>query len=179
MIDIIPNSVIKDKFVLELLNYSGRVRLTKSFVFEEDIFYVPTKEVIFMPCTFPTIEHEICHMIEMKDYDRCLKVDWGLALPQKSVYSEKPNRIISAAVREIRVRAINSIFSKCTKISSNIVWADAVKEMLPYGKFKTIQDFFDWEEDLHNKTVQAWNKDRIEAEWKNKLDYIHNWMETK
>lgn len=174
-----PNSVVKNKFALELINYSNRISLIVGLEFENE-YYIPTKQTIFIPYSFPNIGHEIAHMVEMKDYSRCIKTDWGFLDPEKSVKSNKPNRIIAAAAREIRVRAIESIFSNnVTKIGKNQIWIEAIYGILPYGKFDTFKDFLDWEEDLHNKTIKAWNADRIETEWKSKLDYIHNWMETK
>lgn len=35
-----------------------------------------------------------------------------------------------------------------------------------------------WMDHLRERTYQAWSLDRIDHEWKVRLDHIRNWMET-
>jgi hypothetical protein len=61
----------------------------------------------------------------------------------------------------------------------NPIWSDMLKKGLPYGRFKTFQDINIWIGDLEEKTRKAWSIERIRFEWKKRVDYIANWMETK
>lgn len=138
--------------------------------------YIPTKNGIIMPTCMPTIDHEIAHIVEMNDITRIVKPDLGLNMGFKN--SESHSEFFCVVAREAKVRAIQtSMGYKPIRIKDH--GGFDVQAHLPYGRFQSYKNFLEWEEHLHTSTVKAWGKDRVMSEWKTRLDYIHNWMETK
>lgn len=143
------------------------------------------------------LEHQICHMVEMQDLQRCLLPNWGFTSPlSKTIYSEDPKRkdklirkeqlIVSkehlyrALARETRVRSIEKLISNSSYLLlNNPIWIDMVKCSLPFGKFTSTSDVGDWLDSITESTSKIWNLDRIEFEWKTRIDYISNHLESK
>lgn len=143
--------------------------------------YYPRKDYIYFACDLPTIEHEISHMVEINE-SRTLLPDWGLKT-FSNLDKETTSAIVAGAAREVRVRAIQAhLFDvkpdKIRTLADNPAWPDSMISRCPYGKFKSRTDFVTWIEDLHEKTYKAWNIDKIESIWNNRVEYIFNWMET-
>jgi hypothetical protein len=69
--------------------------------------YMPRKELIIFTCELPRVSHEIAHMVEMNNFDRLKKDDWGLIFndwfrgkESKFDYSKFSNKfIIGSAAR--------------------------------------------------------------------------------
>lgn len=49
---------------------------------------------------------------------------------------------------------------------------------LPFGRFKSMKDVIVWAAHLDETTFFDWNLDRIQHEWKNRLSFLQEWMET-
>lgn len=173
--------------VHELLAMDSRIRLPKLFgdVDENKGFFV-TKETIYIPYILPAIQHDIAHMLEINDHNRCLIPDWGMPRFDGKI-SVRP--FFAALAREVRTRAIQThitVFaSEEEKAQStaydqfnNSYWKELAEELLPFGRFKNSQDLTSWMAMLRERTHKAWNLDRIHSEWRTRLTCIQNWMET-
>lgn len=136
---------------------------------------------IYIPYALPSAEHEIAHMVEMKNSKRWTMADWGLIGNPSFVDEVKPGLFFAAFAREVRVRAIQQHLTKQEwhPLSQHIAWGGkAIESRLPFGRFKSLMDVELWDMDLHAKTYNAWSTDRIEHEWKIRLNHIQNYMET-
>lgn len=172
------------KFEKHLLLMDKRFRLydicDREFDEYKKHYYIPTKEYIILSYTIPNIAHEISHFVEMNNFDRLIKPDFGFD-PIGSNKYKSPKNIVQAISRENRVVAIESIIKNIDysiPIKENDYWFETFKNILPFGKFKTIENVFDWSEFIYISTKNKWSKDRIEHEWKIRLNYVQNWMET-
>lgn len=152
----------------------------------EDMGYIPSKDRLLFPCGLPTATHEIAHMVEMKNLNRCLLPDWGMIPPSKSGdYSKWQSKagFFAALSREIRVRAIERHMvgprDTIVNILNNSTWKDMSGERLPFGRFDSMKTLSAWIDNLHQRTYNAWSLDRIRHEWTVRLDHIRHWMETK
>jgi hypothetical protein len=132
----------------------------------EGAYYIPTKKAIFIPGIFiirPA--HEIAHMVEMNDINRCVKPDWGMTLK----HNVNPRLYFSSLAREVRTRAIESIISdeKFTlgstsfNIFNNPSWRYDMRNNLPFGRFKKENEVQDWVDDIRDRVLKSWSKDRI------------------
>lgn len=174
----------KDKlspFALHLLEGEKRFRLHQFFGEGggAGFFWTPTS--IHIPYGLPAIEHEIAHMVELENEQRCLLPDWGLSNFAPKIGQEiQPKLLIAALSREDRVRAIQSLM--CDKgypsILDNSIWAEWAQMMIPFGRFKSMQDAREWSAHVRASTIQRWSLDRIEHEWKRRLALIQDRMET-
>lgn len=174
-------------FCKSIFSKSPRVKLMEMLNLD-DRYYIPSKDVIVFPCQFMRIEeHEVAHMVEMNNFRRLLKHDWGMKNFSNSNPSNK--EFFAALSREIRVRAISLVLRGVEKncshddtsynIFKNIhYWDPEVKARIPFGKFKTFKDVQEWMEHLRDTTIAHWSLDRIESEWFRRMDFISNWMET-
>ncbi len=178
-------------FVRSLCEEEPRFRL---YPMLEDIdknkYFFLTKQHIYIPFRFPTIEHEISHAVEMIDPKRWLLPDWGFA--NQPYISEKgltARLAFVAMAREIRVRAIrihmqsehlNKEGSSLYNILNNqLAWGEWARRFTPFGRFRNYNDVYAWANDLREKTYNAWSLDRITFEWSRRLTAMQNWMETK
>ena len=50
---------------------------------------------------------------------------------------------------------------------------------LPLGKFKTEKEIQDWVKNLWMRTFKTWSLDRIEGEFKKRIEMVQEFMETK
>lgn len=126
----------------------------------------------------PDIRHEIGHMLELNNFSRLLQDDFGM----RNGFPESARGLFAALARETRVRAIQLRLTKenATEfIFINSFWLEETHKHLHFGKFKCPEDIKNWVHDLGNKTLRAWNKDRIMTEWNKRVEYIRNWQETK
>lgn len=195
---LLDNTTIFDKYEGENLFIAGLLGMEERFRFyyglskrNDQDYYYPTKQYIFMPFTtdndfVASAAHEIAHMVEMQNYKRCLLPDWGMhAGPKKNT----PSEYFAMLARETRVRAIEMIIApfSCEKekqsstrydIFNNPYFGSELKKMIPFGRFKNAQEVKDWTYALRDRTLRDWSRERIFEEWKNKLDYIRDWMET-
>lgn len=144
--------------------------------------YMVNKERIYFHPLFPNPSHEVAHMVEMNNLERCIQNDWGL--PQRTLaYGPKNNyrSYLAALSREIRVRAIqhhlNNPINIINSTRTNIT--DYIELFGNLGKFKSFSEVQDWANYLQEQTYCAWSVERIVHEWRCKFDYIFNWMETK
>jgi hypothetical protein len=187
-------------FVRHLLKMEPRIRLSMFFGDVKNMtgFFL-TKEHIYFPCRIQPVSHELAHCVEMQDKRRWTMDDWGFALPPhmrkgapkkyNDARWQSKGGLFAAVSREQRVLAINSVISPLakdhhdyygTKITTQLSWNGFHSDWyLPFGRFKTMKDVEVWLNDLFEKTVSHWSLDRIEAEWKVRLDHMQNWMETK
>lgn len=147
--------------------------------------YIPKRSVVKIPVDFPTLNHQIAHMVEIEDINRCTINDWGFGEPksEKNFFKYSNKMVLRILSREIRVRAIQlHLNDKCDKNLSSIV--NQIKHLLKrrldngLGKFKNIQDLYQWEDHLRQTTYDAWNEDRIIHEWNRRISFIKDWMET-
>lgn len=140
--------------------------------------YYPTKEKIYIATGIPPIEHEMAHLVEMENDSRIFLKDFGM----KSDKGKSNSIFLVACVREIRVRAIQShLVDKvrdpfhsfiCSRPSS---WKSDVSKRVPFGRFKNADEWEDWAQDLFDKTVKHWDKDRVECEWNRKAKLLNDW----
>jgi hypothetical protein len=176
-------------FPRSLLKMEPRIRVhAMADDVEENKFMFVTKTNFHIPHGFPPIEHEIAHMVEMKDPARWTLPDLGMAIFPKG--DPSPKMMFAAMAREIRVRAIQLHLIPEDQYSDgnhrtlfNILnnehaWGGWARTMTPFGRFKNYQDVWDWANGMRERTFNAWNKDRIVHEWKIRLNHIQNWMET-
>lgn len=150
---------------------------------DKQVGFLITKDTIHIPYQLPSIEHEIAHLVEMKDSKRWTMTDFGMGNPDIDHMSAE--RIFQALSREVRARAIElhltgKIIKSDSKymIFNNPFWYSAVKKHLPFGKFKNMDEVTAWVEDLRDKTYAAWSEDRVVHEWKIRLEHIQNHMES-
>lgn len=200
-------------FCYELMNDGTNIQLIMGggMAFTDNtVGYIPSKETLYIAEGLPSIDHEIAHMLEMRDFNRLTKVDLGLESPfdRNAKFTIKESAFFAASAREARVVAIQSVINAIEsihsidhrldtytrnisisvralggrKLTNNIIWENKCIDFLKnnqYGRFKTSYDYVQWIDDIHEKTVKAWTKDRIIVEFKNRLNFINNWMETK
>jgi hypothetical protein len=184
----------KDKFssvhplVHELLVMDSRIRLNPLFgdVDPEKGFFI-TKNTIHIPYELPAIQHDIAHLLELTNCKRWVMSDWGM--PRFDGSNINARKVFAALSREIRTRAIQlhitrfhneeeKLRSTAYNQFNNFYWEELVKSHLPFGRFETFQDVEVWMADLRERTYNRWSLDRIQTEWKTRLTYIQNWMET-
>ncbi len=150
-------------------------------------YYIPRKDFIIFPCQLFQIEdHDLAHMVEMNNFQRLLKPDWGMKT--FSDHSPSNKGFFAALSREIRVRTISLILRGREKdhdpadtsyiIFNNSYWRAESESRIPFGKFKSFKDVQEWAEYLRDTTLSHWSLDRIESEWFRRMDFISNWMET-
>jgi len=180
-------------FVRHLLRGENRFRMPDigNDKFNDEQFFVVTKEAIYCPYILPAVEHEIAHAVEMKDKARWCLPDWGLTFKDFVRHVPmKPSRFFASMAREVRVRAIqmrmdhshnNDVLSTTYNILNNeYAWGGYhTKRFLPYGRFRTYEDVQAWVNDLREKAYNAWSLERIDHEWMIRLAHMQNWMETK
>lgn len=174
-------------FARSLLILDSRIRINED-AFLDDKFFFVTKQHIYVPHGIPSIEHEIAHAVEMRNKDRWLLPDWGLAFGTKWNDNITPRIMFASMAREIRVRAIqlhmfpdklNDAQSTAVNILNNeYAWGHWARMMVPFGRFRCYQDVWDWAADLREKTYKAWSLERIAHEWKIRLTHMQEWMET-
>src|SRR5271155_179106 len=93
-------------FVYNLLKMEDRIRV---FEFGDELVggkpegkwlaYYPTKQHLYIPIMLPTVEHQIAHMVEIKQ-ERCTIPDWGLVNFGIDKYSNPSDKhFLSALVR--------------------------------------------------------------------------------
>lgn len=172
--------------VLSLLHVDSRIRIYPLYgdVDEDKGFFV-TKDHIFFPYVLPKIEHDIAHLVELKSSRRWTLPDWGM--PRFSKEDIKPGPFYAALARETRTRAIQlhlqpekvgDMSSTVFNPLANPYWEMMACKLLPFGRFKCMQDIHCWVGHLRERTYQAWCLDRIEHEWQMRINHISNWMET-
>lgn len=174
--------------VHELLGMDERIRLNPFFgdVDPDKGFFI-TKSTIHIPFQLPAIQHDIAHLLELTNPKRWVMADWGM--PRFDGPNISNRRVFAALSREIRTRAIqlhltcfdcekNKLCSTAYDQFNNPYWAELVQAHLPFGRFETFKDVRTWMADLRERTYNRWSLDRIQTEWKTRLTYIQNWMET-
>lgn len=199
---------LSNKFISHLLGMDKRIYAydmlkTPLRPNEELPAYVVTKDRIAIPgFSIPEFEHEIAHFVEMNNFQRLLLPDFGM---ESFVGNKEPRgaKLFAAVSREIRVRTIaviikdrfsNPPYSFTESIINHPAWGDWMKQSLPFGKFdifpntgclklldtpdKESNKLVQWIETLYQTTLKKWNLQRIEHEWKVRLEFIQNWMET-
>ena len=171
----------ESKFVKELIALDSRIMLYPYF---SGVIigrgYLPSKTLIKIPAEIPRISHQIAHMVEIKT-ERCIFPDWGFEELTDDILKNNP---FAKVARECRVLAIEKhIRPTCRDgvhlITNNFWWNTPVKEAIPFGRFKDIKDVENWAGLITENTFKRWNLDRVEEEWKSRLNYIANWMESK
>lgn len=175
-----------DPFVLNLLKMDSRIRVCPFYGdVEEDKGFFVTKDNIFIPHVLPKVEHDIAHLVELKNSKRWTMTDWGMPRFEKDII--KPGPFFAALSREVRTRAIqlhmepkamgNENDTTYNQLA-NPYWYDMTKKLLPFGRFKSMQDVGCWLGHQRECTYKAWCLDRIVHEWSVRLNHIRNWMET-
>ena len=190
LLSIDPRFVVYRSFSESEQTFVGSDGITRRFI--DDCFFIPTKEIVYWPYLNPRLSHQIAHMLEMTDETRQIKVDWGLRNCSKF---KSPEGLIIATAREVRVRAIeNHICAKKSmvfdekenrwikanlfRLTENKNWMTLLEDILPYGRFKTMQDVKDWINTISETTYKEWNINRIDETWKKRVDVLRNWMES-
>ncbi len=86
---------------------------------------------------------------------------------------------------EIKVRAIQcrleerKINNFATTILGHVFWGTTAELLLPFAKFQTLNHLEEWIDNLAKSTYNRWTEDKIEFEFKKRLDYWRDWTETK
>lgn len=176
-------------FVRHLLQMDDRIRLCGFYGdVEEDKGFFITKEAIHIPYILPLVEHDIAHLCELVNPNRWTMDDWGMSRFDEPKI--KPRALFAAFTREVRTRAIQmhmmrfkdeqeKLRSTAYSQLNNFYWVDCIKQELPFGRFKSMQDVQDFNASLRERVYQKWNTDRIETEWVKRLTHIQNYMETQ
>lgn len=131
---------------------------------DNTIGYYPTKGKIYITEHLPTIQHEIAHMVELKNMNRLLEIDFGFKMFEGK--NATKNEWIAASAREIRTRTIDRLIEKspCVKEPGlNSYWRELLHSRMPLGRFKTTKELIEWEQKLVEQTLKNWNVDRIET----------------
>ena len=181
-----PQLLNLNPLVQRLCAMEPRIRVCNLFGdIEEDKGFFVTKSHIFIPHQLPKIEHDISHLLELRNSKRWTLPDWGM--PRFNDATIKCGPFFAALCREVRTRAIqlhlepetigNETSTTWNQLA-NPYWSDMTERLLPFGRFKCMKDVKCWMGDLRERTYQAWSLDRIDHEWKVRLDHIRNWMET-
>lgn len=181
-----PQLLDMNPFIKHLFSMESRIRVYNLYGDVEDNkgFFV-TKSHIFLPYQLPKIEHDVSHLLELRNPKRWTMVDWGM--PRFNDNTIKCSPFFAALSRETRTRAIQLHFEpeaigdeKSTTFNqlANSYWLDMTQRFLPFGRFKCMKDVHCWMGELRDRTYQAWSLDRIDHEWKVRLNHIQNWMET-
>jgi hypothetical protein len=65
---------------LDLLEMDQRIQVYSLYGdLEEDVGYIPRKTGLFFPVGIPSAEHEIAHMVEMRNKERWTMTDFGFS----------------------------------------------------------------------------------------------------
>ena len=181
-----PQLLDINPFIKTLCAMEDRIKVYKLYGdVEDDKGFFITKNNIFIPYQLPKIEHDIAHLLELRNSKRWTMVDWGM--PRFNDDTIKSGPFFAALCREARTRAIQLHLepkamgdetSTTFNQLANPYWASMTERFLPYGRFKSMQDVKCWMGDMRERTYNAWCLDRITHEWKVRLNHIQNWMET-
>lgn len=123
----------------------------------DDYGYIPRKNEIFITGVFPTLSHEIAHIVEINDKNRLLKDDFGMSvLFAEKLFKSNAKYSFAAFARETRVEAIQSVIDNSEKntferLTSNPIWNGAVKSNVPFGKFNNFKQVEEWVSDIFFK----------------------------
>lgn len=151
---------------------------------KDEVFYFLENKKIYLPYGLAKSPHEISHMVDMNDFSRLVKPDWGM----KMGHNERgPNFFYACLAREVRVRAIQHVMTEYASekekkdntlqnIFKNQCWVPP-KSFLNFGRFKKFSDVEEWAFDIRDKTIARWSKDRVESEWHKRLEFIQNYIE--
>lgn len=142
--------------------------------FEKFVAYKVRKEYLQFCIMLPTPAHEVAHMVEMNDITRTIKDDWGMPI----FMPKDPKRFFAALAREARVRGIQSHMD-ANKGFTNQAWFNEAAKHLPFGRFTSEGQVFDWAHTLWLNASRAWNQDRIQTVWTERIEYIRHWQETR
>jgi hypothetical protein len=182
------NAPMVHPFIHEMIGMDERIRLSRFYGdVEKDKGFFITKEFIHIPYALPSLCHDMAHLLELTNSKRWTMTDWGMPRFEKDTMSAKA--VFAALSRETRTRAIQLHIScfrnEEEKLAStsynqlnNSYWSNLVRSNLPYGRFKTYRCVEEWVARLRERTYKAWSLDRIQHEWKVRLNHIQNWMET-
>lgn len=150
--------------------------------------YLVRKDHVQFCTSIPTPYHEVAHMVEMQDFSRLVKDDWGITSgPNIPVTA---NGYFKAVAREARVRGIQWHLCNLNNPTSwdgsplgikfnNDYWFAEGNKFLPFGRFKEAVEIRYWADNIVRSTAKAWSVERIVEEWKVRVAYIRNWQETK
>lgn len=129
----------------------------------------------------PKLEHELAHIVEIKDIRRTILPDLGMP-----VVIKKAKSFIPAFHREIQTRVIELCISgsdKKVNLHKHSSWGTFQSGrhamsgfQLPHRLFKDYKEFCLWSEEQEEKLSRSWNRDRIEIEWICKINYIQEWQ---
>jgi hypothetical protein len=197
------------KFETHLLSLDNRIKLLAGFIVTSKInAYYPDKNNIYITVDgVPSAAHEISHMVEIKKIDRCILSDWGFNMNPVKEYDpnfnyKSINELLRALALEARVRGIQKrillsklslstldnlphFFAGYPYIKSNEYLCNIIRDEIKYTKFVDTKDSFsikraiEWTDAISDRYFDLYSLDRIEYEWKEKLNFIFNWMETK
>jgi len=192
-----PNASTKYDVVFERdlrLKYFRGYDIDPLVLDDANAYYIPTKSRIFIPSggTF-SIPASLAHILERKN-SKITEVDYGFKVHNEtnkergivSIYEASSKNYFIALARESHVCAIEPVitgeelhpdFLKYGRLR-NSGWEDICKKHLNYSKFKTINEVREWSAHIMLKTYQSWNQDKVMHVWKEKVDYIRNWMES-
>jgi hypothetical protein len=180
-----PTPDFVSSFAGKLIEMEPRFRLFD--IFDEiapdgEHAYIPTKKWLYIPVWLPAADHEIAHFVETSFGKKLVKIDWGmegLGAWRRKVNSGKHKHMIFQAVaKETRVRAIQSVIGGSTFLLDNSIWISMIEKNLPFGQFLNVREVIEWARYLHNSTQSAWTQERVRVEWRQRLDYVREWMET-
>src|SRR5271163_748642 len=132
-------------FVMELLETDSRIVLHSGIKEDMAHTYCTTRNHICVSFGLPTTEHQISHMVEMRDFSRLTKANWGLA---NYSHGTEVKNFFAGLAREVRVRAIGRcippLYVGEKTLMHNPVWANMAKRHLPLGRFHSMQDLDAW-----------------------------------
>lgn len=159
--------------VQHMLSLTDRIRFFPDFFDfpegKEKGYFIEDKHLYFT-YLYPTICHEIAHMVEM-NYDRLLLQDWGI----KMGITRKASSFFAMLSRETRVRAIQCHIDPHTLLfQQNPCVTGEINNFLPFRKFKNKNEVIDWMTNIEDQTFDKWSEERVVHEWTIKLEYVLN-----
>lgn len=143
--------------------------------------YHPTKDGINL-CTSKLLKlsHELAHMLEIRDNDRLLQLDYGI---KRYVPLTTEGQLMALArearVRGIQTRLVHIAFNHLRMLYHRSGPVIFFRVGSKFGKFNSLREVEDWSFAITDSAYNKWSEDKILHVWSQKADFINHWLETK
>ena len=180
----LKNKLSLNDFVFHLLSLDDRIAFSdhpERLTGKSDFGLGVSKQYILFP-TFGLVppDHELAHFVEMQNKKRWLLPDLGMKIRPLLKDKVSPTFLFATLARETRVDTLAFFFvgkRRRSFIARDKV-APIVEKALPFGRFRDLADVIQWEETIVSHTLRDWSKDRIEHEWKMRIAFFREYMDT-
>lgn len=146
----------------------------------EYIGYHPTKDGINIHTSkLIKLSHELAHILEIKDNERLLQLDYGI----KKYLPTTPKGQLQAIAREARTKGIQTLLVEIAFNHFNMLYHRHAylfnRDGGNIGKFSSNQEILDWSFGITKTAYENWSEDKILYIWNQKAEFINHWLETK